>query len=41
LNVVTFPAVSFEGRAAAMSFMRWQADRGVLDLLDLPPPGSA
>lgn len=28
-------------RRAAMSFMRWQADRGVLDPLDASPPGSA
>jgi hypothetical protein len=28
-------------RRAAMSFMRWQADRGVLDRLDASPPGSA
>jgi hypothetical protein len=27
-------------RRAAMSFMRWQADRGVLDPLDASPPGS-
>ena len=27
-------------RRAAMSFMRWQADRGVLDPLDATPPGS-
>src|SRR5271154_5401476 len=27
-------------RRAAMSFMRWQADRGVLDPLDAWPPGS-
>jgi hypothetical protein len=27
-------------RRAAMSFMRWQADRGVLDPLDGSPPGS-
>jgi hypothetical protein len=27
-------------RRAAMSFMRWQADRGVLDRLDASPPGS-
>jgi hypothetical protein len=26
---------------AALSFMRWQADRGVLDPLDSSPPGSA
>ncbi|HEV7494334.1 hypothetical protein [Baekduia sp.] len=28
-------------RRAAVSFMRWQADRGVLDPLDASPPGSA
>jgi len=28
-------------RRAAMSFMRWQAHRGVLDPLDASPPGSA
>ena len=27
-------------RRAALSFMRWQADRGVLNLLDDSPPGS-
>jgi hypothetical protein len=27
-------------RRAAMSFMRWQADRGVLEPLDASPPGS-
>jgi hypothetical protein len=27
-------------RRAALSFMRWQADRGVLDPLDASPPGS-
>lgn len=27
-------------RRAALSFMRWQADRGVLDPLDVSPPGS-
>jgi hypothetical protein len=27
-------------RRAAVSFMRWQADRGVLDPLDASPPGS-
>jgi hypothetical protein len=27
-------------RRAAISFMRWQADRGVLDPLDASPPGS-
>ena len=27
-------------RRAALSFMRWQADRGVLDPLDATPPGS-
>jgi hypothetical protein len=27
-------------RRAAMSFMQWQADRGVLDPLDASPPGS-
>jgi hypothetical protein len=27
-------------RRAAISFMRWQADRGVLDPLDADPPGS-
>jgi hypothetical protein len=28
-------------RRAALSFMRWQARRGVLDPLDATPPGSA
>src|SRR3954447_8783246 len=28
-------------RRAALSFMRWQARRGVLDPLDASPPGSA
>jgi hypothetical protein len=28
-------------RRAALSFMRWQAGRGVLDPLDASPPGSA
>src|SRR5262245_36431790 len=28
-------------RRAALSFMRWQASRGVLDPLDASPPGSA
>jgi hypothetical protein len=28
-------------RRAALSFMRWQADRGVLNALDASPPGSA
>ena len=27
-------------RRAALSFMRWQAHRGVLDPLDASPPGS-
>jgi hypothetical protein len=27
-------------RRAALSFMRWQADRGLLDALDASPPGS-
>src|SRR6185295_14632218 len=27
-------------RRAALSFMRWQADRGLLDPLDASPPGS-
>jgi hypothetical protein len=27
-------------RRAALSFMRWQAERGVLDPLDASPPGS-
>src|SRR5215204_5047531 len=27
-------------RRAALSFMRWQANRGVLDSLDASPPGS-
>ena len=27
-------------RRAALSFMRWQARRGVLDPLDVSPPGS-
>jgi hypothetical protein len=28
-------------RRAALSFMRWQAGRGLLDPLDASPPGSA
>ena len=28
-------------RRAALSFMRWQVDRGLLDPLDASPPGCA